>query len=592
MGISRHTRKAASCLAIAIAIVATILGAAPAPAAAASDGYPIPVGLTEATGVEHIRANDRVIVTGDDAVEIRNADGDLLQTISNVRGARLPTENKLATSAQGHLAIVYAATTNELVVINTSAGSIEQRIAAGANGVSSIVLIGNDIWYAHGPNQWDAGIGEASIATGVGTPSVWTNSVYAGSQIDVSPSDTSQTFFTRTQLTPSGIRRADSGATQAISGPHENFDPMAIMDDGSAIWALQNDTLAELRPSDLTLTGRAFDTRTTRADKVVLAGDSNASVADSDQIESFTLATGTRIGSATFDSNIIEFDATTTTLFTLLYPRQLVISGLSYEPPAPDVDAACPAVTDSVTRLYSAYFLRAPEPDGWAYWVNNYAGGQHNMDSMSSFFAESPEFQSLYGSVSNDEFVDLVYSNVLGRAPEAEGRQFWSGQLASGAITRGQLMINFSESEEYVGLTDTAIPLAGYFNWYPAGTTFHCGTGGYLFELGRTGDKYLDVHIVNTTRNTQQYTIRSRFYGEWYDDVSTTLTPGAAEFFLGVTVNMEAVMIQSSAEVGWVFLQSPTPLATQRAGWPFLALEAGEAQSSIQAGDHLSLIGS
>lgn len=59
---------------------------------------------------------------------------------------------------------------------------------------------------------------------------------------------------------------------------------------------------------------------------------------------------------------------------------------------------------------------------------------------------------TFYGGLDNGQFVDLVYQNVLGRAPEPGGRAFWTGQLNSGSMTRGEVMRGFSESNEYRGL--------------------------------------------------------------------------------------------------------------------------------------------
>jgi Domain of unknown function (DUF4214) len=101
-----------------------------------------------------------------------------------------------------------------------------------------------------------------------------------------------------------------------------------------------------------------------------------------------------------------------------------------------------------VTRLYFAYFLRIPDYEGLNFWVNQYRQGA-TLDSISQAFSESPEFQATYGSLDNTQFVTLLYLNVLGRAPDPGGLAFWVGQLNSGAMTRGQVMLGFSESPEY-----------------------------------------------------------------------------------------------------------------------------------------------
>ena len=66
-------------------------------------------------------------------------------------------------------------------------------------------------------------------------------------------------------------------------------------------------------------------------------------------------------------------------------------------------------------------------------------------------FASSPEFIATYGSLNNSDFVTLVYQNVLGRAPDGAGLAYWVAQLNGGFMTRGQVMVGFSESPEYQG---------------------------------------------------------------------------------------------------------------------------------------------
>ncbi|HET8930814.1 MAG TPA: trypsin-like serine protease [Acidimicrobiales bacterium] len=105
-----------------------------------------------------------------------------------------------------------------------------------------------------------------------------------------------------------------------------------------------------------------------------------------------------------------------------------------------------------VTRLYKAFFLRDPEAAGMDYWWTQINSGW-TLWRVAEFFSQSPEFIGRYGSLNTGQYVDLVYQNVLGRAPEAAGRAFWVQQLDSGARNRGELMVGFSESPEYVRAT-------------------------------------------------------------------------------------------------------------------------------------------
>jgi hypothetical protein len=101
-----------------------------------------------------------------------------------------------------------------------------------------------------------------------------------------------------------------------------------------------------------------------------------------------------------------------------------------------------------VVRLYFAYFDRAAEPAGLDYWQDRLDQGTSTLSHVSSAFAASPEFTSIYGNTTNQKFVTLVYQNVLFRDPAPNEVAYWKGQLDQGLTTRGKVMIGFSESAE------------------------------------------------------------------------------------------------------------------------------------------------
>lgn len=127
-------------------------------------------------------------------------------------------------------------------------------------------------------------------------------------------------------------------------------------------------------------------------------------------------------------------------------------------PPAPPLCVPS-TVSDSVHRLYLAYLGREPEPDGERHWTLEYAGCRRSLADISQFFATSPEFTGRYGSLSHQAFVSVVYRNVLGRSGERGGVDHWTDQLRSGRLTRGAVMIGFSESAEHVARTGTTPPV-------------------------------------------------------------------------------------------------------------------------------------
>ena len=114
------------------------------------------------------------------------------------------------------------------------------------------------------------------------------------------------------------------------------------------------------------------------------------------------------------------------------------------------------SVMPPMTRLYSAFYVRIPDYNGLVYWAQQRRSGV-SMASIANTFARTPEFRDLYGTVTNAQFVDLVYENVLGRPPSASDRTYWTGELNAGRRTRGTLMIGFSESAEYKNKTAAEI---------------------------------------------------------------------------------------------------------------------------------------
>jgi len=86
-----------------------------------------------------------------------------------------------------------------------------------------------------------------------------------------------------------------------------------------------------------------------------------------------------------------------------------------------------------IVKLYIAYFNRAPDPVGLAFWTERDSG------QVAAAFGASSEFQALHASQSSAQLVQSVYHNVFGRAAETGGVQFWSALIDSGAISRNDL---------------------------------------------------------------------------------------------------------------------------------------------------------
>lgn len=99
-------------------------------------------------------------------------------------------------------------------------------------------------------------------------------------------------------------------------------------------------------------------------------------------------------------------------------------------------------------RLYRAAFDRTPDQEGLGFWIRALDNGQ-SLTGAAAEFIGSKEFATLYGSndPANDLFVKLLYQNVLHRAPDQSGLNFWVDGLNNGA-SKAEVLMGFSESAE------------------------------------------------------------------------------------------------------------------------------------------------
>lgn len=98
-------------------------------------------------------------------------------------------------------------------------------------------------------------------------------------------------------------------------------------------------------------------------------------------------------------------------------------------------------------RIYEAAFNRKPDAGGLGFWIAQLDKGA-TLKSVAEGFLGSAEFKALYGSSpTNAVFVDNLYKNILDRAGEKAGVDYWVGQLNSG-VSRADILVGFSESTE------------------------------------------------------------------------------------------------------------------------------------------------
>jgi subtilisin-like proprotein convertase family protein len=117
-------------------------------------------------------------------------------------------------------------------------------------------------------------------------------------------------------------------------------------------------------------------------------------------------------------------------------------------------------------RIYQAAFDRTPDKAGLGYWI---AAMDHGMslNDVAQGFVQSAEFKKLYGNnPTNADIVDKFYANVLHRAPDQAGADYWTKLLDKHVLTNADVLASFSESAEnqaaLVGVTQNGIEYTPY----------------------------------------------------------------------------------------------------------------------------------
>ncbi|SFV32586.1 protein of unknown function [Devosia crocina] len=101
-------------------------------------------------------------------------------------------------------------------------------------------------------------------------------------------------------------------------------------------------------------------------------------------------------------------------------------------------------------RIYDAAFGRVPDLDGLKYWA---ASGE-GIESMSEHFVGSDEFAALYPTRDRGDFLTALYANVHDRAPDEEGFAYWMGRvdLDDAGLLKSFALSDENRSADYIFL--------------------------------------------------------------------------------------------------------------------------------------------
>ncbi|WP_083827472.1 glycosyl hydrolase family 8 [Thiorhodococcus drewsii] len=99
-----------------------------------------------------------------------------------------------------------------------------------------------------------------------------------------------------------------------------------------------------------------------------------------------------------------------------------------------------------VVEIYTATLGYAPDNEGLQYWVNNLQNGSWTPNDVAQSFFDGPLVQEMYPiDQGYGSFIDSLYQNLFGRAPDEAGYAYWLAELNSGHVQRNQMIIALIE---------------------------------------------------------------------------------------------------------------------------------------------------
>ena len=264
------------------------------------------------------------------------------------------------------------------------------------------------------------GAGNVTLTTAAGTTvgtydiSSSSNLTLVGSTLTLNPSADLSYGTSYTVALASGLVK-DATGNSFVSSSSYTFSTSSATVGTSVTYTSGNDAVSGTTGNDTIDTGAGVD-------KVIYSGAKSA----------YTIVNNT--SSVTVSSGVDGID-------TLKNVERLKFSDVTV---ALDIDGT----GGQCYRIYKAAFARTPDSVGLGYWISVMDGGT-SLKSVGGGFIGSDEFKSVYGTnPTNDALVTKFYTNVLGRAPDADGAAYWTGILNNKYDTVANVLANISESAE------------------------------------------------------------------------------------------------------------------------------------------------
>ena len=277
-----------------------------------------------------------------------------------------------------------------------------------------------------------------------------TTNVAAGTVISYSISGVSISDLTSRALSGSVI--VSSSGTTSISIPiaadstTEGTENLTLTTQGKSASILINDTSRSSGsnpPLNGTNSSEIFNTST--GNDLIDGGGGIDTVVVPTGISNYTV-TKTTAGYTLVDKNGFNATDTLTNIEAIKFSDKTInLTVQAKAASAPNADVT------RLVELYTAFFNRIPDADGMSFWIDEMKSGKTINQVAEAFYDAGVNYSSLTGfssSMTNADFINVIYKNVLGRkdGADAGGLSFWQTEITSGRATRGTLVTNILDS--------------------------------------------------------------------------------------------------------------------------------------------------
>lgn len=136
---------------------------------------------------------------------------------------------------------------------------------------------------------------------------------------------------------------------------------------------------------------------------------------------------------------------------------------------------------NTVQGFYISYYGRPADPAGLTYWTQRLDAEKGNLSAILNAFGTSAEATRRFGSGTTASQIDAIYQQSFGRAADAEGLAFYTGEITAGRMT----LINAAKAI-LDGAKNTDLPIVA--NRLVAANTFTNALDTDAEKAGYSGD--------------------------------------------------------------------------------------------------------